>query len=265
MGRMNVHPHLSPTCPFGRFACACTYQLHFFVVIVTWRRRLPLGLGLRLRLRLRLGQLGLGLRLPGVPHVRPGLRDGARGWCNPCTGLTTSLLDTCPSFLADRLHRRLHMSPAVLFGGWSAPALTHVSYLSFLADGLHRPLHISPTCPFRRMVCTGVYTCPLLVLFGGWSAQAPTHVSHLSFLADGLHKQLHMFPTCPFWQMMLTLHLAPYNALGPDGIPYTLGCPCETSTLNLFCDICGTCHQKGRRVHTGTGQEHSSYPCLPLP
>ena len=77
---------------------------------------------------------------------------------------------------------------SVLFGGWSAQAFTH----------------ISPTCPLRRMVCRGAYTCLLLVLFGGWSAQALTHVSYLSFSADGLHRRLRMSPTCPFRWMVCT-------------------------------------------------------------
>ena len=59
------------------------------------------------------------------------------------------------------------------------------------ADGLHRRLHMSPTCPFRRTVCRGAYTCLLLVLFGGWSAEAFTHISHVSFSAEGLHRRLH--------------------------------------------------------------------------
>ena len=139
--------------------------------------------------------------------------------------------------------------PRVLFGRWSAPALTHVFYLSISADGLQRLLHMSPTCPFRRMVRRGSYTCLLLVLFGGWSAQAFTHVSHVSFSADGLHRPLHvsylsfwrmvcigvytfrrmvctgpyMSPTSPFgeWsaqaitRMVRTLHPAPYIASGP--------------------------------------------------
>ena len=82
----------------------------------------------------------------------------------------------------------------VLFGGWSAQAVTHVPYLSLSADGVHGRLHISPTCPFRRMVCSA----HLLVLFRGWSAQAITHVPYLSFSADGLHRRLHISPTCPF-------------------------------------------------------------------
>ena len=76
--------------------------------------------------------------------------------------------------------------------------------MSFSADGLHRLLHMSPTCPFRRMVCTGVYTIFLFVLFGRWSAQAFTHVPHVSFSADGLHRRLHNFPTCPFRRMVCT-------------------------------------------------------------
>ena len=60
------------------------------------------------------------------------------------------------------------------------------------------------TCPFRRMVCTGCYTCLLFVLFVGWSAQAVTHVPHVSFSADGLHRRLHNFSTCPFWRMVCT-------------------------------------------------------------
>ena len=143
-----------------------TYQLHCVVVVVTWRRCLPVGLGLRLRLRVGLRRCW-GLRLPGVPHVRRGLRE-----------------------------KRM-----VQFSGWS----THISYLSFSADGLHRRLHMSATCPFRRMVCTGSYTCLLLVVFCGWSAGALTHVSYLSFSADGLHRRhLHMSPTCPFRRMVCT-------------------------------------------------------------
>ena len=99
-------------------------------------------------------------------------------------------------------------------------------------------LHLQEgTCPFRRMVCTGVYTiflfvlfgrwsaqaftqfsflsfsarvctgvypCPPRVLFGGWSAQAFTQFSYLSFSADGLHRRLHMSHTCPFRRMVCT-------------------------------------------------------------
>ena len=79
-----------------------------------------------------------------------------------------------------RSPRRLHTSLLlVLFGGWSAQALTDVSYLSFSADGLQRRLHNSPTCPFRRL-------------------------SYLSFSADGLHRRLQMSPTCPFRRMVCT-------------------------------------------------------------
>ena len=221
---VNRHRHVS-TCPFGRFACTCTYQLHFFVVVVTWRR-LPLGLGLRLLLRL--GRCG-GLRLAGVPHVRPRLRESATGrckwWCMMAQALRaqagTHLLYL--SFLADGLHRRLHISPTcpfrrivctshytclllILSGGCSAQAITHVSYLSFPADGLHMPFHISPTCPFGWMVCTGHYRCPLLVLFRGWCAQAITYLSYLPFSADGLHRLLHISPICPFRRMVCTTH-----------------------------------------------------------
>ena len=38
-------------------------------------------------------------------------------------------------------------------------SVTQLSYLSFLADGLHRGLHMTGT-PFRRMDYSGVYTCP---------------------------------------------------------------------------------------------------------
>ena len=104
-----------------------TYHLHCVVVLITWRRCLPLGLGLRLR------RPGLrrcwGLRVPGVPQVLTGRQK--RGWCNSVDGL-----------------------------------------------------HMSSTCPFRQMVCTGVYTCLPRVLCGGWSAPALTHVSYLSFSAD---------------------------------------------------------------------------------
>ena len=115
-----------------------------------------------------------------------------------CTGVYTSLL-------------------LVLFDGWSAQAITHVSYWSFSADGLHsspacpfgrmvctghfdRWSALSPTCHFRRMVCIGVYTSLLLLLFSGWSAQ----LSYLSFSADGLHRPLHMSPTCPFRRVSCT-------------------------------------------------------------
>ena len=80
--------------------------------------------------------------------------------------------------------------------------------MSFSVDGLHRLLHMSPICPFRRMVCTGVYTCPPRVLFGGWSAQAFTQFSYLSFSADGLHRRVHNFPACPFRRMVYTGHYA---------------------------------------------------------
>ena len=158
----------------------------------------------------------------------------------------------------------------------------HVSYLSFLADGLQGLVHMSPICPFRWMVCRGSYTCLLLVLFGGWSAQAPTCLlpvllanglhRHLHILADGLHRPLHV-PYLSFWQMVCTGHYtngadpAPctLHCLRPHSIPYTLGCPCETSTLKPFGLICGPCHHKEERLHTGTGQDHNSYPCLPLP
>ena len=149
---------------------------------------------------------------------------------------------------------------------------TQLCYLSFSADGLHRLLHMSPICPFRRMVC---YTCLLFVLFGGWFV---THVSYLSFSADGLRGRNLSFCVYTFWRMVCTCcafgewsaHTndpAPctLHCLRPDSIPYTLGCPYETSTLKLFGLICGPCHQKGERLHTGTGQEHNSYPCLPLP
>ena len=36
------------------------------------------------------------------------------------------------------------------------------------------PTSASPTCPSRRMVCTGCYTCLLFVLFAGWSARPTT-------------------------------------------------------------------------------------------
>ena len=230
-------------CPFGRFACTCTYQLHFFVVVITWRR---LPLGVELRLLLRLGRCG-GLRLPGVPHIRTGLRESAIGWCKwwcmvaqPLRAQDGTHLSYL-SFSADGLHRPLHISPTcpfrqmvctghytslllVLFGGCSAQAITHLSSLPFSSDSLHRPLHISRTCHFRRMVCTGHYTSLLLVLFGGWSAQAITHLSYLPFSATGVHPAV-LQPQAPI-----------------DSIPYTLSCPCETSTLNLFCDMCGTCH-----------------------
>ena len=72
-------------------------------------------------------------------------------------------------------------------------ALMHcICRREFSADGLHRRLHMSPTCPFRRMVCRGVYT----------------HLSYLSFLADGLLGRLHNFPTCPFRRMVYTGHYA---------------------------------------------------------
>ena len=112
------------------------------------------------------------------------------------------------------------------------------------------PNSAAPICPFRRMV---------------------REAHNLSFwrlhiLADGLHM------LC-FWRMVCTGHYtngadpAPctLHCLRPDSIPYTLGCTCGTSTLKLFGLICGPCHQKGERLHTGTGQEHNSYPCLPLP
>ena len=95
------------------------------------------------------------------------------------------------SFSADGLLRRFVL--LVLFGGWSALAFTQLSYLSFSAVGLHRHLHMTATCPFRRMVCSGVYTWLLLVLFGGWSAKA-------------------ICPTCPFRRMVCIGH-------------YTLTCP----------------------------------------
>ena len=91
--------------------------------------------------------------------------------------------------------------------------------MSFSADGLHRLLHMSPICPFRRMVCTGVYTCPPRVLFGGWSAQAFTQFSYLSFSADGLlfsylsfsadglHRPLRFSLTCPFHAFRLDASL----------------------------------------------------------
>ena len=167
--------------------------------------------------------------LPGVPHARRGLKEKRMvqfgGWSTFFGG----------------------WSARVLFGGWCALAVTHVSYLSFL---------------------------------GGWSV---THVSYLSFSADGLRGPhvsfwrlhiladgLHML--C-FWRMVCTghytngAHPAPctLHCLRPDSIPYTLGCPCETSTSKLFGLICGPCHQKGEGLHTGMGQEHNSYLCLPLP
>ena len=225
-----------------------------------------------------------------------------RGWCNSADGLHFSgdgmhlhMTATCP-------FRRMVCTGCytclllVLFGGWSAPAVTHVCYLSFSADGLHRLLQMSPICPFRRMVCRGCYTCLLLVLFGGWSARAFTHVSHVSFSADGLHRPVHVSyssfwrmvctsvytfwrmvctgPYMPsFWRMVCTGHytngadpaLCTLHCLRPDSIPYTVGCPCGTSTLKVFGLICGPCHQKGERLHIGTRQEHNSYPCLPLP
>ena len=92
----------------------------------------------------------------------------------------------------------------VLFGGQSAEALTHVSYLSFSADGLHRRLQMTATCPFRRMVCSGVYTGLLPVLFGGWSAHAtcPT-CPFRRMVCIGRYT-----PTCPFRRRMVcTAHL----------------------------------------------------------
>ena len=220
---------MSPTCPFGRMVCTCL----LLVLFGGWSTQV----------------------FTHVSHV---------------------------SFSADGVHRPLHVSPTgpfgrmvctgcytclllVLFGGWSAGALTHVSNLSFSADGPHRR-----------------YTCLPRVLFGGWSAQAPTCLlpvllanglhRRLHILADGLHRPLHVFYVS-FWRMVCTGHYtngvdpAPctLHCLRPDSIPYTLGCLCETSTLKLFKLICGPCHQKGERLHTGSGQEHNSYPCQPLP
>ena len=60
----------------------------------------------------------------------------------------------------------------VLFGRWSAQAITQLSYLSFSADGLHGAithgcyLSFSADGLLRRFV--------VLVLFGGWSVQAIT-------------------------------------------------------------------------------------------
>ena len=163
---VNRHPHVSPTCPFGRFPGTCTYQLHFFVVVVTWCR-LPLGVGLCLLVRLR--RCG-GLLLPGVPHICPGLRGSARGWCKWWC------------MVAELLRQQ---------------AFTHLSYFSFSADGLHRPLHTSATCPFRRMVGTGLCTSLLLVLFGGCSAQAFTRVSYLSFSDNGADLAVLQPPSTP--------------------------------------------------------------------
>ena len=130
-------------------------------------RRLCWGLRLQRVGRRRCG----GLRLPGVPHARRGLREKRMvqfgGW----------------STLFGRWSAR------VLFGGWSAPAVTHFSYLSFSADGL---LHMSLICPFRRMVCRWSFLLAF-THFGGWS-------THAVLLANGVHRPLHD------WCRPCTLH-----------------------------------------------------------
>ena len=87
------------------------------------------------------------------------------------------------------------------------------------------PNSAAPICPFRRMVCTGCYTCLLFVLFWRMFCRPITcPFWRLHILADGLHM------LC-FWRMVCTGHYtncadpAPYtlHCLNPDNIPYTLG------------------------------------------
>ena len=104
------------TCPFRGMVC---YTLH------SWGPLTPAK-----RARIALGEQG---RRP-VPWL---VCTTASCKCVAALGPSITSVPSCALLF-------------VLFGGWFAPAVTHVSYLSFSADGV---VHMSPICLFRRMVC----------------------------------------------------------------------------------------------------------------
>ena len=107
---------------------------------------------------------------------------------HPCPVTHLAVSPTCP--FRRRVCTALLLF-GVLFGGWSAQAIT---YLSFSMDGLqrghtghYRPLQaithlaLSPTAPLYSSA-DGYKGRYLLVLFGGWSAELP----YLSYSVRGL-------------------------------------------------------------------------------
>ena len=253
-----------------------------------------------LRLR-RVGRrLCGGLRLPGVPHARCGLREKRMVQFGGWSVTHVSYLPLHISFSADGLHVSfsadglLHMSPICRCTGPFRQIVCTCPFRRMVCYTLHSWGCLTPPKrarialgeqgrrPFPWLVCTTA-TCACFAALGPSITSLPNSAPicpfrrmirgahnmsfwRLHILADGLHM------LC-FWRMVCTGHYsnganpAPctLHCLRPDGIPYMLGCPCGTSALKLFGLICGPCHQKGERLHTGTGQEHNSYPCLPLP
>ena len=172
---------------------------------------------------------------------------------------------------------------------FSADGLLHMSPICRYTCPFRRMVC---TCPFRRMVCYTLHswgcltppwlvcttaTCACVAAVGPSITSLPNsgapicpfrrmvrEAHNLSFwrlhiLADGLHM------LC-FWRMVCTGHYtngadpAPciLHCLRPDNIPYTLGCPCGTSTVKLFGLICGPCARARDKSTTAT-------PAFPFP